>query len=113
MKLRIHPNTAGNLKTAAIGSLVLLLPFVIMELVNRRDAPYNFPLPLFAFMWLLVLSFIVILLPILRSQQVRNDTVPSSLILLPRILLLVVIAWVWVSLVLDQMPCFLGVPNCD
>jgi hypothetical protein len=23
------------------------------------------------------------------------------------------IAWLWISIVLDRMPCFLGVPNCD
>lgn len=113
MKLRILSNTTGSLKTAAIGSLVLVLPFVILELVNGRDFPYNFPIPLFGFMWLLALSFIVILLPILRSQQTRNETVASSFGLLPRIALLVLIAWIWLSLVLDQMPCFLGVPNCD
>jgi hypothetical protein len=32
---------------------------------------------------------------------------------LPRIATLIFIAWMWVAVVLDQMPCFLGVPNCD
>jgi hypothetical protein len=24
-----------------------------------------------------------------------------------------VIAWFWIAILTDQMPCFLGVPNCD
>ena len=22
-------------------------------------------------------------------------------------------AWLWIGILMDQMPCFLGVPNCD
>jgi len=64
-------------------------------------------------MWLLLLSFIVILMPILRSVPAGNRNMPNPLSVLPRIVLLILIGWLWVSLVLDQMPCFLGVPNCD
>lgn len=113
MKQRILSGTSGNLKAAIIGSSVLVLPFIILELVNRRDFPNGFPIPLFGFMWLMALTFIVILMPILRSYQASNQTAPSSLSVLPRIVLLALIAWIWVSLVIDQMPCFLGVPNCD
>jgi hypothetical protein len=113
MKQRILSGTAGNLKAAVIGSSVLVLPFIILELVNRRDYPNGFPILLFGFMWLMALVFIVILMPIQRSQHATNQSVPSSVSLLPRIVLLILIAWMWVSLVIDQMPCFLGVPNCD
>lgn len=30
-----------------------------------------------------------------------------------RISLSNLIAWKWAGIVLDQMPCFLGIPNCD
>lgn len=113
MKQRILPGIPGNLKTAVIGSSVLVLPFIILELVNRRDFPNGFPIPLFGFMWLTALTFIAILMPIVRSYQASSQTAPSSLSVLPRIALLALIAWMWVSLVIDQMPCFLGVPNCD
>lgn len=96
-----------------IGSSVLVLPFMILELVNRRDFPNGFPIPLFGFMWLMAVAFIVILMPILRSRQATHQTVPSSLSVLARIALLILIAWLWIGLVIDQMPCFLGVPNCD
>jgi len=26
---------------------------------------------------------------------------------------LILIAWLWAGALVDQMPCFLGVPNCD
>jgi hypothetical protein len=26
---------------------------------------------------------------------------------------LILLAWLWVGLIHDQMPCFLGVPNCN
>jgi hypothetical protein len=113
MKQRILPGTPGNLKAAVIGSSVLVLPFMILELVNRRDFPNGFPIPLFGFMWLMAVAFIVILMPIVRSRQAAHQTMPSSLSVLARVALLIVIAWLWVGLVIDQMPCFLGVPNCD
>lgn len=113
MTQRILPAIPGNLKAAVIGSSGLVLPFIILELVNRRDFPNGFPLPLFGFMWLMALTFIVLLMPILTGYRGSSQTGPRPLSVLPRIAVLALIAWMWVSLVADQMPCFLGVPNCD
>ncbi len=113
IKPRILSRTPGNLKVPAIVSAVLVLPFMILELVNRRDFHDGFPIVLFGLMWLLSLSFIVILMPVLRSPPAGNRNMPNPLSLLPRIVFLILIAWLWVDLILDQMPCFLGVPNCD
>jgi hypothetical protein len=111
-KPRILPNAPANFKTAAIVSSILVLPFMILELINRRNIYSGFPIALFVFMWLLPLAFTIILMPILRTLLTENRTVnPISLV--PRVALLLLIAWLWVSLVVDQMPCFLGVPNCD
>lgn len=113
IKQRILSRAPGNLKTPAIVSFVLVLPFMILELVNRRGFHEGFPIVLFGLMWLLPLAFILILMPILRSLPARNGIMPSPLSLLPRVVLMILIAWLWVVLLLDQMPCFLGVPNCD
>lgn len=113
IKRHILSSSAKNLKTAAIISAVLVLPFMILELVNRRDFHNGFPIPLFGFMWLLAFSFIVSLMPILRTVASGNRNMPSLLSFLPRVVLSILIAWLWVGLILDQMPCFLGVPNCD
>jgi nitric oxide reductase activation protein len=113
LKQHDRSGTFENLKTPAIISSVLLLPFMILELVNRRNLNADFPVVLFVFMWLLALSFMAILMPILRSLPAGNRNALNPLSVLPRIFLSILIAWLWVGLVRDQMPCFLGVPNCD
>jgi len=113
IKPLIRANTTRNLKTPAIVASLLVLPFMILELVNRRGFNDGFPVPLFFLMWLLPVAFVAILMPILRSLPAGNRNMQSALSLLPRIALLILIAWLWVGLTLDQMPCFLGVPNCD
>ena len=94
-------------------SSVLVLPFMILELLNRRGFHDGFPIPLFGFLWLLSFSFIVVMMPILRSLLSGNRSIPNPPGVLARTGLLMLIAWLWVGLVVDQMPCFLGVPNCD
>ena len=102
-----------KLRTPAIISSILVLPFTILELMNRRNFQECFPIALFVFMWLLSLSFILVLTPIVRNSEARNRNIANPLGLLPRIAFLVLVTWVWMAVVLDQMPCFLGVPNCD
>lgn len=104
---------ARKLLVPATISLVLVLPFMIMELVNRRGLPQDFPVPLFGMMWLLTLSFILILTPLVRNLREGNGNLINQLTLLPKLVLLIIIAGLWVGLTVDQMPCFLGVPNCD
>lgn len=104
------PGLSGLLRAVgapAIVSLALVLPFAALELVNRRGFHEPFPYPLFALLWLLPLSFLIILTRLLRGLPAMG------LRILPAGVILVVIAWLWVGLVIDQMPCFLGVANCD
>lgn len=102
-----------TLITPVIISLVLLLPFVVLELVNRRRFSEGFPFALFAMMWALTFSFILIFIPIVRGLRARDKQQNSQLALAPKIILLTLIASLWGFLVTDQMSCFLGVPNCD
>jgi hypothetical protein len=104
---------AGKLKAPAIISAVHVLPFMIMEVLNRRNLPEGFPIPLFVFMWLLGLTFVALLMPVLRSLATGNRAIANPISLLPRVVFLILLAWLWATLVVDQMPCFLGVPNCD
>ena len=113
MNQHTFPDTAASLKTAGIVSSVLVLPFVIMESANTGDLSGGFPVALFAVLWVIPFAFIVIVMPIVRSLQTANRASLTPLRVLPRIVVLALFAWLWVSLVLDQMPCFLGVPNCD
>jgi hypothetical protein len=103
------------IRSPAIISSFLILPFMALELINRQGlrAREGFPVALFAVLWLLPVAFILILGR--TARQIRTgDTGGRHLITLAAgAACLLVIAWVWGAVVLDQMPCFLGVPNCD
>lgn len=104
---------ATDFSTAALGSLVLLVPFAILEAANSTLTRQNVPgvIVLFGLLWLLALAFIVVLMPIVRNVREGNVANPHTLLLAVAVLL--VVASIWGSIVADQMPCFLGVPNCD
>lgn len=104
---------ATGTKPAAVVSTVLVLPFVILEVVNRSGFNEGFPVVLFGLLWLLPMMFIVILTPLVQNVRSGNGVVPNRIELSIRVVLLVLIALAWASWVIDQMPCFLGVPNCD
>ena len=106
-------NTLTNLRSPALISLIFVVPFMILELVNRQNFNKDFPLPLFVIMWLLPMIFIVTLMPMVRNMRMGNGLMAHPINLLIRVILLILIAWIWTSLLIDQMPCFLGVPNCD
>lgn len=109
----IMKNIFTNLRSPTIISLLLVLPFMILEPVNRRNFNEGFPIPLFVFMWLLPMLFILTGMPIVRNVRAGNSLLANPVILLIRVVFLAFIAWMWVSLMIDQMPCFLGVRNCD
>jgi len=106
-------NILTNLRSPAIISFILVIPFMILELVNRRNFHEGFPIPLFGFMWLLPILFIITIMPIVRNIRAGNSIIANPISLLLRVVFLVFIAWMWVGILIDQMPCFLGVPNCD
>ena len=84
-----------------------------LEFVNRRAFDEGLPVPLFAIMWLLPLSFILILMPIVRNLRAQERSTANPLSSLLGVVCLILLAWLWVGIIHDQMPCFLGVPNCD
>ena len=61
-----------NLSSSALISLLLILPFMIMEVVNRRNFNEDFPIFLFFVMWLNLFAISLILLPIARSRRAGN-----------------------------------------
>lgn len=67
----VMKNLLTNLKSPAIISFMLVLPFVILEFifntVNKQNAPGL--TVLFGLMWLLPTAFIVILMPIVRNVR--------------------------------------------
>jgi hypothetical protein len=92
-----------NLRMPAIVSAMLVLPFMVLEAVNRRRFDDDLPAALFVVMWLLLFLFGGTLLTRPRGR----------VLLAAKLVGLLAIGSIWVSLVFDQLPCFLGVPNCD
>jgi hypothetical protein len=101
--------------TAAFISFILVLPFAILESVNNTITRQNAPglIVLFSLLWLLPTAFIVVLAPIVRTVRAGNSVLAYPVALLFRVVFLAFISWMWGSIVIDQLPCFLGVPNCD
>jgi hypothetical protein len=108
-------NIATNLKSAALISLILVLPLAILESLNNTITEQNAPglIVLFGLLWLLAMAFIVILAPIARTVRAGNGVMANPVNLLFRVALLALIAMMWGAIMIDQMPCFMGVPNCD
>lgn len=96
------------LKTPGISALIsslFILPFMIMEFVNRRNFNEDFPFMLFFVLWLYLFAVSLILLPILLSRwggkrdttnsvsTQRNTllTNPKSALIISGILILIII----------------------
>ena len=108
-------NITINLKSAALISFLLVLPFAILESLNHTITRHNAPglKVLFGLLWLLPTAFIVILVPIVRTVRAGNSIMANPINLLLRVAFLALIAMIWGSIIIDQIPCFIGVPNCD
>ena len=85
----------------ALLSVLLILPLMIMEIVNRRNFNEDFPAFLFLILWLNLFAVFSILLPIVQSRRTGKQDIANA------------IPAQRDTLLIDQMPCFLGVPNCD
>ena len=100
-------------KSPVLISLLFVVPFMLLEWVNRRSFNEDFPYSLFGFLWLLSLLFFITIMPIIRNIRAGNSLLANPIPFLLRVVFLGCIGWIWLSMVIDQMPCFLGIPNCD
>jgi hypothetical protein len=71
-----------NILSSTLIGILLILPFMIMEIVNRRNFNEGFPFVLFLVLWINLFAISSILLPIVRarragSQDLTNPT-PAS-----------------------------------
>ena len=67
-----------TLGLSTVISFLLIVPFIIMEVVNRRNFNEDFPTFLFFVMWLNLFAVSVILLPILRARRTGNHDMANS-----------------------------------
>jgi len=61
-----------TLGLSALLSFLLILPFMIMEVVNRRNFNEDFPFMLFFVLWINLFAISLILLPIVRGKRTGN-----------------------------------------
>jgi hypothetical protein len=61
-----------NVLSSALIGILLMLPFTIMEVVNRRNFNEGFPFVLFLVLWINLFAICSILLPIVRARRTGN-----------------------------------------
>ena len=101
----------ADFRSAAIISLIFMLPFAFLDFLFNQSVLD--PIVLFGTLWLLPMAFLVILVPMVRTVRAGNSIMANPVNLLFRVAFLALIAMLWGSLLIDQLPCFIGVPNCD
>ena len=108
---------ASGIRHSFVASLLisaaLVAPFIGLQWVNRRTFHEGFPFVLFAFMSLHSLFIVLLLTPALRRLGAERRLGALKLGHWGGLLLAVFLGFLYVNLVIDQLPCFLGVPNCD
>lgn len=103
----------ATLRNATLAGLLMVLPFIMLEAITTSGfARSGFPLVLFIVMWLFAALFVLMLMPIIHSVRAGNLAMTNRPSLALKVVLLGVIAWAWIALVIDQMPCFLGAGGC-
>lgn len=104
----------SNPRLAPLISFVLcVLPFMVLEWATQSSAPRSDASPmLWVVLWLLSTIWIALLMTSIRylRQAETMMTIPTSLWF--RFVMVVIAAWLWGALVIDQMPCFLGGSGC-
>ncbi len=126
-------NTISNQKSAALAGFLLAVPLAILLLIQMFDIePINGFYKILttgadghsinAFgrimeigaLLLLALGFVISLVPVVRNARAGYGfTAANPLNLLVASALFIFIAWLVISNVIDQYPCWIGVPNCD
>ena len=108
-------NITTDLRSAAAVGFALVLPLLILETLNNTVTRQNVPglAMLFGAMWLLPAVFVFVLMPLVRNVRAGQSVVANPVSLSLRVAFLALIATVWTWALVDQLPCFLGVPNCD
>ena len=107
------PRTLKSFVASLLISATLVAPFIVLQWANRRTFHEDFPYVLFTFMSIHSLFIVLLLTPALGRLRTARSPRALKLGHWVALLLGVFLAIVYVNVVIDQLPCFLGVPNCD
>lgn len=105
--------SGGRMRTMMIAMLTgaaLVAPWIYLEV---RNGYLNFPYLLFAVLWFVAAAFTLTAAPLVRALRAGESVLARPELFAARVVFLALAGLFWTSVVLDQMPCFLGVPNCD
>ena len=100
--------TFKTVGSSALISILLILPFMIMEVVNRRDFNEDFPIMLFFVMWLNLFAISLILLPIVRSRRTGNHDIANPVLAQGDTLLTNSVSALVISVILFLFPVILS-----
>jgi len=108
-------NRANDLTSAALVGLIVVLPCVVLEALNNTLSVRNAldVIVLFGLLWLLPAAFTLTLISSMRALREGGGFLAHPFSLLLRVAFLASTALVWGGILIDQVPCLLGVPNCD
>jgi hypothetical protein len=90
----------------ALLALVATLPCMAMEYLNRRRFHEGYPIGLFLLLFVLAGAFFYMW----RLGLQDPPRARKLKLLLP---LMMLCAGLWLNIVLDQWPCWLGLPDCN
>lgn len=107
------PEALRSFVTSLLISSTLVVPFAILQLVNRKAFQEEFPFVFFAFMSLHSLFIALLLTPALQRFRAERNLRALKLGHWAALVLSAILTFAYANVVIDQLPCFLGVPNCD
>lgn len=111
----------ADLRFPAIISSLFVLPLMILEFLFQLLPKWNILglktvldlVVLFGSLWLLPLIFMVLLTLTLRHLRIENGLSVYPVQLVMSVAILILTALIWGAILVDQWPCFIGIPNCD
>ena len=104
----------ADIRSAVLVGSIVILPLVILQAANVTLTRQNTPglIVLFSLLWIIAVVFLAIGNALWRNARGgRAFAHPARTLVGATVMLLLVLTWT--SIVADQFPCFLGVPNCD
>lgn len=106
-----------TLGSSALIGFLLIVPFTIMELVNRREFNEDFPFMLFLVLWINGFAISLILLPVIRGWRIGSrdlsgpiPTQRSTLLTTPKSAAMISVGIVLVSMLMPWLDSLLGGP---
>jgi hypothetical protein len=104
-------STGERLFYAMVIGFLATAPFYVLEYYCSNGYPRGVPAALFRMMWVETTLFAFLAFSIYRTQF--KSTMGKWIIpFLLKLAAMTVIAIAWITVVIDQMPCFLGGRGC-